>query len=140
MIVSPSLHNQVIQLAKDDDKQVVCICTLAHQPKVLASLLHIDDSKTREKINDLLPFNLTPIATLCLKPDNKGAAAETATRLNLSMTLIFDYKSELWRQEGEEAPLLIGKEDMFLDSIFVGFSTDEPIQRLSSIKLTRKGN
>ena len=138
MLVSPSLQNQVIHLAKSEDKKLFCICVLAHQPKTLSSLLEVDENLTRISLDNILPFNLLPIGILDLGLDQKEKAIELCKKLSLENTYNFDFKSEVWKTKEDEIPLKVAKEDCFLDTIFIGTSTQEPIDKLSSKHLTRK--
>lgn len=138
MIVTPSLQSQLLQIIKSDDRKVYCVCTLAHQPNVLVSLLSVQQGASKDDIADLLPLNLLPAATLYLRPENKEMASKIGLDLGIDKSYFFDYKSETWRQEGLETPLQIAKEDVFLDCLFVGISFDQSAQRLGSVSSLEK--
>lgn len=138
MEVSPSLNSQVLELSKEDDNQILCLSVITYKPKTLTALCKVTENSTANDIEYLLPFNLKPLAVACLKPGKEEAAKQVAKNMGLSVVCRFDMKNETWTDIGQGSELIKAKEDVFLESILLGFSVEMRADQLSTSQLTRK--
>ena len=120
MLVAPSLHKQVIQIAKREESGVFCACSLVHEPSVLASVFKVDEKMTRKEIEETLPMNLVPAAVIFLSPDSSPQASQVAEKLQVKIVYEFQLKSRCFFVAGERREDILAKSDPFLSSLLVG--------------------
>jgi len=137
MLANPSLHQQVLEIAKAADSGLFVACCLASDPNTLVSLIRVDPSQELSQIRALLPYNLVPKTVLFLGNELEGQAIQLSTKLFQEQPIKFTLKGEQYSRGSSELSNFVAAADNFTETFLLGLSFEGTPQQMSRRVITK---
>lgn len=131
MQVTPSVHNQLVTLAKSGDPLVFAACGFSADSQVVVAIIKVTVGDTFINLSQLLPFNLHLIGVIYLEDSAADQAASLKSSLKVQHLLKYQPKGSLYFRDGSAVQDAVSKTDVFSEHLLFGLSL--PCKQLSDV-------